>query len=91
MKKITLALICVCLIYFSCLIFISYKHIAPGVFFGALLKACAMPFIILLLILLIFSLIKMYLEKWSIKLEYFLSALISSATIALLIAATIFT
>jgi drug/metabolite transporter (DMT)-like permease len=88
-KKIIPTLSCICLIYFSLLIFISYKQIFPNNFFRALLELFTIPFLILLIVLLGISFKKLHSEKWSIKSKYFFSILILLATLALLIVATI--
>jgi len=79
-----------CLIYFSCMIFISYKQIYPNIFFGALLNFITIPFLILVPVLLVISLRKWYLEKWRIKATYCISTLILLTTIILISLASVF-
>ena len=70
------------LICFSCLMFIGYKFPIPYCL-QALLEFYAKPNSVLLLTLLSINIVKLYLEKWSIKSEYFLSTLILFAIITL--------
>ena len=42
----------------------------------SIMEFYVIPFIVLLFTLLIINIIKMYIEKWSIKSEYFISTLI---------------
>ena len=90
MKQITLISSCVCLIYFSCLIFISYNNITPDIIFGALVELCTIPLIVLFIILLVYSLIKLPFEDRPLKSMYFISTLNFLITIVLVIAATMF-
>jgi len=91
MKQITLILSCVCLLFFSCLVLMSYNFITPNIVFGAFAELCTIPLIILFIILLGYSLIKLYFEDKPLKSMYFISTLIFLATMVLVVAVTILT
>jgi len=74
MKRITFMLSHFFLVWFSCFIFIRYESTVPH--YLSILEFYIIPFIILLFILVIINIIKMHVEKWSIKSEYFISTLI---------------
>jgi Ca2+/Na+ antiporter len=80
---------CICLTYFGCLIFLSFKQIYISDIFRAIFELFTIPFIILVLILIVFNFRKLYLEKWSIKSKHFISILVLFVTVALISVATI--
>ena len=88
-KNIVITLSYICLAYFSCLVFISYKQIFLNNFFKALFELFTIPFLILVAILLGISIKKWHSEKWLLKSKCFFSILILLATIALLSVATL--
>lgn len=79
-----------CLIYFVCLIYLSYKQIDLNNTFDAIAELITVPLITLTLFLLAFNIKNWYQEKFSIKSNSILSLLILLTAIIVMTLATIF-
>lgn len=88
-KRIILILSISCLVYFSIIIYMSSKNIAPNPFLRGLLELITLPYILLTIAILVISIIEWGKEKWLIQSGYLFSFIISLITISLMIVATI--
>jgi hypothetical protein len=89
-KDYNLILSTASLIYFASLIFISYKNIVLNDVLEAVFELSTIPFILLVPVLVIFSFKGWHADKWAVKSKSFLSVLILTATIFLVIVATVY-
>ncbi|ESU22805.1 hypothetical protein FLJC2902T_32440 [Flavobacterium limnosediminis JC2902] len=78
------------LLYFSTLVFLSYKNIKLNNFLDAIFELITIPFILLTIVLLVINFKKWSLEKWSLGTKSFLSILFLISSITLMVFATIY-
>lgn len=79
-----------CLIYFVCLIYLSYKQIDLNNTFDAIAELITVPLITLTLFLLAFNIKNWYQEKFSIKSPAVIPIVILITALILMVVATIF-
>jgi hypothetical protein len=89
-KNLILFLSFISFIYFAALIFISLNNILLNDVFEAIFETFSIPFIGLVGILGAVSLKAWYKDKWAVNSNSFPSVLILTATIALILFATVF-
>ncbi|WP_291399422.1 hypothetical protein [Daejeonella sp.] len=89
-KNLSLLLSCFSFIYFVGLIFISIKNILLNDIFEALFETATIPLIVLVAILIVISFKAWHADKWEVKSKSFPTVLILTATVALIIFATVF-
>ena len=89
-RSFNLILSTACLIYFVCLIYLSYKQIDLNNTFDAIAELITVPLISLTTFLLIFNLNNWYQEKFSLKSTSILPFLILLAAIILMVLATLY-
>lgn len=89
-KDFNLILSTACLIYFASLIYISSKQIILNDVLKGIFEFSTIPFILLTVVLLGLSFKAWYSDKWKIETKSFLSVLILSIAVALMIFATVY-
>lgn len=89
-KNLVLLLSFISFIYFSALIFISFNNILLNDVLEALFETITIPLMILVVALVIISVQAWHKDKWAVNSNSFLSVLILTVTVALMLLATIF-
>ncbi len=89
-KDYNLILSCASLIYFASLIYISFKNILLNHVLEAIFEFSTIPFILAVPVLVIFSFKGWHADKWKVRSKSFLSILILTVTIFLVIVATVY-
>jgi hypothetical protein len=89
-KNLSLLLSGFSFIYFASLILISIKNILLNDVFEALFETVTIPLIILVAVLIVISFKAWHADKWEVKSKSFPTVLILTATVALIILATVF-
>jgi hypothetical protein len=77
-------------VYFAGLIFISRENISLNNVFEALFETVSIPIISLVAVLIVISFKAWHTDKWEVKSKSFPSVLILTATVVLIILATVF-
>ncbi len=88
--NIKLILSAVCLLYFTTLIYSSYNKLVFDNFFEAIFELITIPIIILTLIIYIIAIKDWFNKKFEIRSANFLTIIILTITIVMLVFATIF-
>lgn len=89
-KDFNLILSSASLIYFASLIYISYKKIMLNDVLEAVFEYSTIPFILLVLALVVLSFKAWKTDQWATNTKSFLSVLILSVTVVLILLATVF-
>jgi hypothetical protein len=89
-KDFNLILSSASLTYFASLIYISYKKIVPNDVLEAVFEFSTIPFILLVIVLVVLSLKGWSAEKWEVKSKSFISLLILTLTVVLILLATVY-
>jgi hypothetical protein len=88
--NIKLILSAICLLYFTTLIYSSYNKLVFDNFFGAIFELITIPIIILTLIIYIIAIKDWFNKKFEIKSANFLTIIILTITIVMLVFASIY-